>query len=113
MRRLIRHILHINPLITHVIIEDNNGGEYLTRQLASVIPKRIKVVPQFEGVSKLERIRELHDWTQQGWVWNAPGVHAFVEQAQAYPEVDHDDIVDAVAKGVRYHLQNRPLPFAA
>ncbi len=110
MRELIKWILTKHKGITTVVIETNQGGDYLTNSLRPVIPDHIEVVTKHETVPKMERIRELHDWHQLGWVSHAPGLHSLEEQELAYPDVDHDDIVDAVAKGVRHHLINRPIP---
>jgi len=110
MRKLVAFLLNKHPLITHVLIEDNNGGDYVVRQLVPVIPRHVIVVPKFESPSKLDRIREAHDWYQLGWVWHMPGLLALEEQQRTYPDVDHDDIVDSVAKGLWFHLRHRPLP---
>jgi phage terminase large subunit-like protein len=110
MRNLIKWILLKRPKITTVVIETNQGGDYVTNSLKPVIPRHIEIVTKHETVSKMERIKELHDWYQLGWVSHAPGLHSLEEQQLAYPEVDHDDIVDAVAKACRHHLINRPVP---
>jgi hypothetical protein len=113
MRKYVEWLLANNPSITHIIVEDNNGGDYIVRNLTPILPPHIKIVQEFEPDSKAIVYKELHDWYQLGWVWHEPGLIALEQQQRSYPDVDHDDIMDAVAKGVRYHLRNRPLPLAA
>lgn len=112
MRELIRLLLTRFPDIETVIIETNQGGDYVKRQLGGVVPPNVRVALKHESRPKPERIRELHDWSQRKWVFLSTEVHAFVDQALAYPDVKHDDVVDAVAKGCHHHLQHRELPRA-
>jgi hypothetical protein len=113
MRTYVKWLLDNNPSITHIVIEDNNGGDYLSRNLRPIVPSHIKIVQVFEPDSKAICYKELHDWYQLGWIWHVAGLIALEQQQRSYPDVDHDDIIDAVTKAVRYHLRNRPLPVAA
>jgi phage terminase large subunit-like protein len=112
MRELVRVILLRFPEIDTVVIETIQGGDYVLRTIRSVIPQNIRVVVGNDYAPKPERIRDLHDWCQRGWVYIGTEVHAFVDQALSYPDVDYDDVIDAVAKGCHHYLQHRELPRA-
>jgi hypothetical protein len=112
-RRYVEFLLTNNPSITHIVVEDNNGGDYIARQIRPIVPAHVKIVQEFEPDSKAIVYKELHDWYQLGWIWHVPGLIALEQQQRSYPDVDHDDILDAVAKACRVHLRNRPLPVAA
>lgn len=111
MRELVHHIINTNPKISTVIVEANNGGDYVTERFLP-FPRKLHYETPNEHLPKHERISELQEYYERDWVWHVPGLMALEEQQIAYPDVDHDDIVDAVAKGVHYLLQHRPLPVA-
>lgn len=93
------------------IIEDNNGGDYVVRELSAHIkPFGIPVKQVNERRPKPDRIRELHAQCQRRWVFISTEAQAFVDQALAYPDVKHDDVIDAVARGVEHKLKERRIP---
>lgn len=112
-RKYVEWLLANNPSITHIVVEDNNGGDYIVRQIKPIVPAHIKIIQEFEPDSKAIVYKEFHDWYQLGWIWHVPGLVALEQQQRSYPDVDHDDILDAAAKACRVHLRHRPLPVAA
>jgi phage terminase large subunit-like protein len=112
MRELVRLLLEHYPTIDTVLIETINGGLYVVDAIKPVIPKHIKFVVRNEYAPKASRIRQLHDYCQRRWCFLNTGLNEFVEQALSYPVVEHDDVIDAVAKGVHYKLEQRPIPRA-
>lgn len=112
MRELVRVLLDKFPTIDTVVIETIQGGMYVVEGIKSVVPKHIRFEVFNEYGSKPSRIRQLHDYCQRGWAFFGSDVNGCIAQALAYPNVDHDDIIDAVAKGCNYNLRKRPIPVA-
>lgn len=109
MRELVHHIINTNPKISTLIVETNNGGDYVSERYLP-LPRKLHLLTPNEHLPKHERITQLLDYYQRDWVWHVPGLLALEEQELAYPTVEHDDIVDAVAKGVHHLLKHRPIP---
>lgn len=112
LRELVRLILSTWPVITTVIVERNQGGMWVINAIKEVLPRGVKLMEPHESRNKVDRLRELHDWCRRGWVFLGADVHPFVSQALAYPDVRHDDVIDAGARGVHHYLQHREIPVA-
>jgi phage terminase large subunit-like protein len=110
LQELIRLLLLQFPTISTVVVEANQGGDWVTKQIRTIIPKHIRYLTPHEHAPKPERIRELHLWSQLKWVFVGPDAHAYVDQALSYPDTDFDDVIDAVAKGCYPVLSRLPMP---
>lgn len=107
VRELVHYLLMHNPKITTVILEKNAGADYVLERMLPW-PRRIKLHNPHEGRAKVERIGDLLDYYERpGWVWHANGLVALQDQMLAYPDVDRDDVIDAVARGVDHFLRDR------
>jgi hypothetical protein len=105
-RELVHYLLMHNPKITTVILEKNAGADYVLERLMPW-PRRVHLLNPHEGKAKTERIGDLLDYYERGWVWHANGLVALQDQMLAYPDVDRDDVIDAVARGVDHFLRRR------
>jgi phage terminase large subunit-like protein len=112
LRELLRLILRNWPNISTIIVERNNGGMYVVNAVKEILPRGVKLLEPHERENKIDRIRELHDWCRRKWVFLGADVHPFVTQALAFPEVQHDDVLDAGARGAHHFLQHREIPRA-
>jgi predicted phage terminase large subunit-like protein len=104
LRELVRLVCSRFPLINLAVIESNQGGSFTVDALRGALPPGVVVRAPHEHAPKTIRIRELHNWAQRKQVFVGADANAFVEQALAYPDVTHDDVIDAVAKGCHAHL---------
>lgn len=112
LRELVRLLLEHYPKIGTVLIETINGGLYVVDAIKPVMPKHVRLEVRNEYAPKASRIRQLHDYSQRRWVFLNTGLNEYVDQALSYPVVEHDDVIDSVAKGVHYKLEKRPIPLA-
>jgi len=106
LRELVHWFIRTHPDITTVIIEVNQGGDFVKVRILP-LPRSVQVLTPHEHAPKIQRIADLHDYYTREWVFHAPGLTALEEQQIAYPNVENDDIVDAVAKGVHHFLSAR------
>lgn len=107
LREIVLEILHFNPLISTVLVETNQGGDFVLESLQP-LPRGIRVVNIREHAPKHFRVRQFLDYDERGWVAYRRRFPALHEQQLTFPNVLHDDIVDATAKGVHYVLSQRP-----
>lgn len=87
-----------------VLVETNQGGELWPRILWG-LPVRVKAVHQ--SVKKEVRAAAVLVHYQRGRVLHAPGLSRLEGQLVAFPNVPHDDMVDAVGSGVAYFLDRK------
>jgi phage terminase large subunit-like protein len=106
LREFVLEVLQFNPMISTVLIETNQGGDYVLEGLQP-LPRGIAVINVKEHAPKRLRIRQFLDYDERSWVAYRERFPALHEQQLMYPNVLHDDIVDAVAKGVHHVLSHR------
>lgn len=114
LRERVLRILSVHN-IQHVLIETNNGGEWLAEVLA---PLPAKIVTVHQKDKKEHRAAKVLDFYQLGRVVHPRPLGQLEDQMVAFPKVAHDDLVDAVCSGVWLFLKDikagpRPRPSAA
>ena len=87
-----------------VIVETNQGGD-LWKQVFKDVGARVRFLNQ--RTKKEIRVGQSADFYKKGLVLHTKHFPALEEQMLAYPNVQHDDLVDSVATGVLYFLKNR------
>ena len=87
-----------------VLVETNQGGN-LWRQVFKDIGARVRFLNQ--RVKKEVRIAQSADFYKKKKVLHTAHFPQLEEQMLAYPNIAHDDLVDAVATGVIYFEQNK------
>jgi hypothetical protein len=110
VQELVHRTLIRDPLIREVVAEVNQGGEYILQSL-SPLPNGVRLTPSRASESKASRITGLYYQYQDKKVCHAKPLPALERQMCSWPNVDTDDIVDAVEAGVRHWLgkyQARP-----
>ena len=113
LREFMLEILEDNPIISTIIVETNQGGDYILNALQP-IPRGYKVIEKHEeslkggANSKKARVRKFFTYDDRGYVRYRKKFGKLQSQQITFPNGMHDDIVDAVAKGVHYWLQNHP-----
>lgn len=110
LRQIVRSVLRRNPTVRRVRVESNQGGEVWLDVLAPVAAEfpGVEVELHRAEVRKADRFTDLLDWHQRRWVVLARPLPALTDQLLAYPDVAHDDVMDAVAAGVAHWLGGRP-----
>lgn len=106
LRALVHDLLMRNPLVDTVIVETNQGGETWA-EILTPFPRRVDLVTIHEGAPKLTRIQRLLDYYGRRWVWHRKPIGPLEDQQVAFPNVPHDDIVDATASAVHHLLGDR------
>ncbi len=93
-----------NPGIREVHVEVNAfGGEENMRNSVTA-PPGVRLVPYRVHESKDYRIKRLLDHYEHERVWHAVRLAEYEDQAERWPQVPHDDLVDVVAAGVEHVL---------
>jgi predicted phage terminase large subunit-like protein len=87
-----------------VLIETNQGGN-LWQQVFKDIGARVRYLNQ--RVKKEVRIAQSADFYKKSRVVHTHHFPQLEEQMLAYPNVQHDDLVDAVATAVLYFEKNK------
>lgn len=106
LRALVLKILKGNPTIKTVLLEDNQGKDTWSTILKP-LPIGVRLVPYHSSESKPDRYAECHDCYQRGWIYHSRPLPHFENQAMAYPQVQHDDVLDAVSAGILHYLHDR------
>lgn len=88
------------------LVETNSGGDAWPAVLN--LPVQTATIHQHE--SKSVRASMALDYYENGWVAHDGPQRAFEEQAVAFPNVAHDDVVDAVVTPLIYFLNSRKSP---
>lgn len=82
-----------------VLVETNQGGD-LWKQVFKGLPVKVRYLNQ--RTKKEVRIAQTADLYKKNQVRHAKHFPSLEEQMLAYPNVQHDDLIDAVATGVIY-----------
>lgn len=99
-------ICQLNPRITRCAIEANKADDWAMDVLEPVDLRTQHRVPIAAGIragtyrvagSKKGRIAKLLAEYERPRVWHAEGLPELEDQAQDYPDVDHDDLLDVTA----------------
>lgn len=97
---------HVNTLIERyeakvVIVETNQGGD-LWSQLFAGLPAKFRFYRT--SIKKEIRASQALDWYQKNKVHHCAFFPAAEEQMKNFPNVMHDDMVDAISSGVNYFM---------
>ena len=87
-----------------IIVETNQGGD-LWKQVFKDIGYRVRFLNQ--RIKKEHRIGQAADLYKKGRILHTGHFPILEEQMLAYPNVQHDDLVDAVATGILYFEKNK------
>lgn len=87
-----------------VLVETNQGGD-LWKQVFKDVGYRVRLINQ--RIKKEVRIAQAADFYKKGKVLHTRHFPALEEQMLAYPNVQHDDLIDSVATGVLYFEKNK------
>ena len=87
-----------------VLVETNQGGD-LWKQVFKDVGARVRLVNQ--RIKKEVRIAQAADFYKKGRVLHTRHFGPLEEQMLAYPNVQHDDLVDSVATGILYFEKNK------
>lgn len=85
------------------LVETNQGGD-LWKQVFKGLPSRVRYIQQ--RAKKEVRIAQAADLYKRNKVVHVKHFPTLEEQMLAYPNVSHDDLVDAVATGVLYFAKS-------
>jgi len=105
LRDVVLQLLETYPEIGAVRIETNQGGDTWLSVLHH-LPVRLMV--HAESAPKPVRAADLLNHYQRGRVWHARRFPELEEQMCSYPDVLHDDLIDAVGAAVRFFLNRKP-----
>lgn len=98
------HRLLANPRnrsLLAVVLEANNGGD-TWREILEPMPRGVTLDLFRVHARKQTRLKAALARYEDGAVWHARPFRELEDQACAYPDVAHDDLLDAVAAGLRY-----------
>lgn len=84
--------------ITSILVEVNQGGDLWKDQVFHDMPVKVRVITQ--SVKKEIRAAQLLSRYQRGKVIHLKRLASLEEQMLAYPDVLHDDMIDAVGSAV-------------
>jgi predicted phage terminase large subunit-like protein len=87
-----------------VLVETNQGGD-LWKQVFKNVGYRVRLINQ--RIKKEVRIAQAADFYKKGKVLHTKHFPALEEQMLAYPNVQHDDLVDSVSTAVLYFEKNK------
>jgi predicted phage terminase large subunit-like protein len=87
-----------------VLVETNQGGD-LWKQVFKDVGYRVRLINQ--RIKKEVRIAQAADFYKKGKVLHTRHFPALEEQMLAYPNVQHDDLVDSVSTAVLYFEKNK------
>jgi predicted phage terminase large subunit-like protein len=110
----IRNVKAKYPKMGRILIEDKANGSATIQVLRREIPGIIAIKP--EG-GKVARVNAVSHAIESGNVYlpqNATWVNDFVEQASAFPNGKHDDMVDAMSQALnRFMYYSADIPSTA
>lgn len=100
---IVHRMLKFDPLIREVVVETNQGGEYIIAALEP-LPRGVRLVRAHASESKSSRITSLFYRYQAGDVTHSAPLVELQRQMCGWPHVANDDIIDACEAGVRHWL---------
>lgn len=105
LRRKVLSMITQSPTpVTLIIVEVNQGGE-LWYSVLHDMPCKVEVV--VNSINKEVRASRLLSWYQRFYVQHLKPLPALESQMMSYPGVLHDDMLDAVATGVKYFASRK------
>jgi predicted phage terminase large subunit-like protein len=104
-------LLEAHQGIGMVLVETNQGGPEIWREILSGLPVPVRTVAQ--RAKKEVRAGQALNHYQRGRVLHAKPLPALEAQMVSFPRVPHDDVVDAVVTGVNYFLSPEKRPRAS
>lgn len=112
LRARVLQLIERHPSVKAVLLETNQGGDYLAEVLS---PLPAKVITIHQSEPKTVRAAKALDHYQSHRVWHEDRVCAavFEQEAQVFPRAAHDDTVDAVSSAVNWFLADFKKPPAA
>lgn len=87
-----------------VLVETNQGGD-LWKQVFKGMNARVRFLSQ--RVKKEVRIAQAADFYKKGKVLHTQHFPTLEEQMLAYPNVQHDDLIDSVSTGILYFYKRQ------
>lgn len=114
LRARVRKILAANRTaapIRRVLVERNNGGDLWLDALRPVVEQfpEVELDLHWSEESKEDRFERAHDWYVLGMAVHSRALPRLTDQLFAYPELAHDDVMDAATAGLERFLKDRPL----
>jgi hypothetical protein len=103
IRDLVHELILDNEEIDTILVEKNQGGMWVLDAITP-LPRRLTILNPPESEPKFSRIQRSLDCYQRDWVWHRHNLPVLEEQQMQYPDVRHDDVADAVAKGIQHYL---------
>jgi phage terminase large subunit-like protein len=104
LRRRILALIEIYDRIGRVRIETNQGGDTWKTILADL---PVPLLVHTESIKKEIRAADLLAWYERGQVIHERRLPEAEMQMMAFPNVVHDDLIDAIGAGVRYFLEGK------
>lgn len=105
LRRTVAGLLGQNRSVRRVRVEAVQGGDFLRDALADVCEEFMADLDLYRvHEHKAVRIARCLDHYQRGEVVHSRSLPDLTQQQLAYPNVAHDDVVDAVSAGVEFQL---------
>jgi hypothetical protein len=105
LRKKVLSMISASPTpVTLILVEVNQGGE-LWHSVLHDMPVKVEVI--VNSINKEVRASRLLNWYQRFYVDHRQKLPALEEQMLAYPDVLHDDMLDAVASGVAYFAKTK------
>lgn len=102
LRKIAIEFLHRYPEIGAIRIEVNQGGD-TWKSVFKDLP--VKILVHRESVPKQVRATHLLNFYQKGLVKHRKPFNNLEDQMKAFPNVHHDDLIDAVGAGVYYFMK--------
>ena len=99
----IRTIKQMFPRAMHVLVEDKANGS----AIINVLQQEMFCIPVNPRGGKVARVNAVSAAIESGHVYlprGAAWVSDFVDQASAFPNAAHDDMVDSMSQGLSYLL---------
>lgn len=99
----IRTIKRMYPAATRVLIEDKANGSAIT----NVLSREMFIIPVIPRGGKVARLNAVSPAIESGHVWipfNVPWAEEFINQFSAFPNGQHDDMVDSSTQALSFML---------
>jgi predicted phage terminase large subunit-like protein len=104
LRRRIVALVQAYDRVGRVRIETNQGGD-TWKEILKDLP--VPLLVHTESVKKEVRAADLLAWYERGQVVHERRLPEAEMQMMAFPNVVHDDLIDAIGAGVRFFLEGK------